>query len=91
MVFYITGHGFGHASRTIEVINALLTLEPAPTFRAHDGSALAVRSTVTGPFTDEHVRVDTGIVQIDSLRLDEAASVRAPCDSWRLVRRSGGA
>ena len=24
VVFYISGHGFGHASRDIEVINALL-------------------------------------------------------------------
>ena len=28
IVFYISGHGFGHASRTIEVINAILAQRP---------------------------------------------------------------
>lgn len=28
IVFYISGHGFGHASRSIEVINAILALRP---------------------------------------------------------------
>jgi hypothetical protein len=28
IVFYISGHGFGHASRSIEVINAMLARRP---------------------------------------------------------------
>ena len=28
IVFYVSGHGFGHASRTIEVINAMLAKRP---------------------------------------------------------------
>jgi hypothetical protein len=28
IVFYVSGHGFGHASRTIEVNNAVLAQRP---------------------------------------------------------------
>ena len=76
--FYISGHGFGHASRQIEAINA---------FGALDGGAteIVVRTSAPRflfdletqvPFTFIDGVVDTGVVQIDSLRLDEAATIR---------------
>ncbi len=77
IIFYISGHGFGHASRQIEIINALHAAAPAV--------ALAVRTsaprwlfdlTLRAPVTFEPVECDTGIAQIDSLRLDEAETVR---------------
>lgn len=81
IVFYISGHGFGHASREIEVIN---TLEPL--LRASGSSATIVLRTAADPWLlDRALRVpiermpaqvDTGIVQVDSLRLDEAATFR---------------
>lgn len=77
MVFYVSGHGFGHASRAIEVINALLT-------RRSD-VRVTVRTTAPQWLFDQTVRVsgversevdtDTGVVQIDSLHLDERATV----------------
>ena len=69
--FYISGHGFGHASREIEVINTLGACLPA-----HD---IIVRTSVArwifdrnvrGPFSLIAGRCDTGMVQIDSLHLD---------------------
>lgn len=82
VVFYISGHGFGHASRTIEVINSLLA--------ERDDLRIVVRTsadqwlfdrTVRAPrpnaFEHNHVEVDTGVVQIDSLHLDERATIRA--------------
>jgi hypothetical protein len=81
IVFYISGHGFGHASREIEVLNRL---EPA--LRATGAGELIVLRTAADPWLlDRALRVpvermpadiDTGIVQIDSLRLDEAATFR---------------
>lgn len=83
VAFYISGHGFGHASRAIEVINALLITAP----HLH----IDVRTNVVRWLFDLTVRdsgppgrrvhysdleCDTGIVQIDGLRLDEEASVR---------------
>jgi L-arabinokinase len=79
VVFYISGHGFGHASRAIEVINQLTAADPdlrvvvrtaAPRWlfdrTAHGGRV---------PIQCEPFEADTGIVQIDSLRLDAAGSV----------------
>jgi L-arabinokinase len=84
VVFYISGHGFGHASRVIEVINALLT--------RRDDVHIVIRTsaarwlfdlTIGGHGLDpsgrvevERVETDTGIVQIDSLHLDAAQTVR---------------
>ena len=76
IAFYVSGHGFGHASRDIEVLNALGRLAP--------DVAVAVRTsapkwlfdlTLTRPVDFTTRECDTGIVQVDSLSLDEAATV----------------
>ena len=78
IAFYISGHGFGHASRQIEIMNAL-------------GVEILVRTgaprwlfdrTVRVPFTFFECTCDTGIVQIDSLRLDEEHTVRRAADFY---------
>lgn len=78
LAFYVSGHGFGHASRQIEILNALGRRVP--------GLSLLVRTAAPRWLFDRTLRVpatlipgecDTGAVQIDSLRLDEAATVRA--------------
>ena len=75
-VFYISGHGFGHASRQIEIINALSTIRP--------NLRIVVRTSaprwlfdraVTQPFSFAHGEPDTGVVQIDSLQVDASASI----------------
>jgi len=77
LAFYISGHGFGHASRVIETMNAVLAAAP--------GARLVVRTsaarwlfdvTVRGPFEFHRVDCDTGVVQTDSLHLDAAATIR---------------
>lgn len=84
---YVSGHGFGHASRDIEVIKALFTQRPdlrvvvrttAPkwlferTLRAPTTSGDTARAAVQYV----PVETDTGIAQIDSLRLDVDETVR---------------
>ena len=75
-VFYISGHGFGHASRQIEIINALRAIRP--------NLRIVVRTSaprwlfdraVTQPFSFAHGEPDTGVVQIDSLQVDASASI----------------
>jgi len=77
IVFFISGHGFGHASRQIEVINALGARAP--------GLPIVVRSSAGRELFDRTLAVpvefqggacDTGVAQIDSLRLDAAETVR---------------
>jgi hypothetical protein len=76
VVFYISGHGFGHASRQIEIINALGALRP--------DVDLVVRTAAPQWLFDRRVLLpltvvagecDTGVVQIDSLRMDEQATI----------------
>ena len=77
VAFYISGHGFGHASRSIELINTLVDRQP--------GLRIIVRSQVA-PWLFERtarpgvelspVETDTGVAQIDSLRLDAAETIR---------------
>jgi UDP:flavonoid glycosyltransferase YjiC (YdhE family) len=75
--FYVSGHGFGHASRVIEVINALRTREP--NLRAVVRTTVApwlFNLTARGAVEYHHTETDTGVVQIDSLHLDVDATVR---------------
>lgn len=74
--FYISGHGFGHASRQIEIIKAFGRLCP--------DVEIVVRTTAPGwlfektadvPHTLLSTEIDTGVVQIDSLHLDEQATL----------------
>jgi len=75
--FYVSGHGFGHASRQIEIINALGAARP--------DVAIVVRTSAPRWLFDRTARVpvtlipgecDTGVVQIDSLRLDERLTIQ---------------
>ena len=76
IVFYISGHGFGHASRAIEVANAIV--ERRPGTRIIIRSAVApwlVSRTAKAGIELSPTQVDTGVVQIDSLNLDAAGSI----------------
>ena len=75
-VFYVSGHGFGHASRQIEIVNALRVIRPA--------LGIVVRTSaprwlfdraMTRPFSFAHGAPDTGVVQLDSLQVDATASI----------------
>jgi L-arabinokinase len=77
IVFYISGHGFGHAARATEVINRLGHERP--------DIPLIIRSSVPRRFFQltlkpsvaiVGIECDTGVVQRDSLTLDQATSVR---------------
>jgi L-arabinokinase len=82
--FYISGHGFGHASRQIEVINALGALVPGVRIAVRTAAAhwLFAR-TLRVPVTFLAGPTDTGVVQIDSLRLDESATIDQASSFYR--------
>ena len=75
-VFYVSGHGFGHASRQIEILRALHAVRPdvrivvrtqAPRWLFDRGLDFAIAF--------EPTETDTGVVQIDSLTIDVGASI----------------
>ena len=75
VVFFISGHGFGHASRQVEIINALGRIEP--------GLRIIIRSAVSASLLERTAGVpyelrpgacDTGVVQATSVAHDDAAT-----------------
>jgi hypothetical protein len=78
-VFYVSGHGFGHASRDVEIVNALHALAPDVRVVVRTSAPRWLFDlTLTAPVEWRPRECDTGIVQVDSLRLDlEATLARA--------------
>jgi L-arabinokinase len=77
LVFYISGHGFGHASRQVEIIRALAARQPE--------HRIVIRSAVSPDLLERTLDVpfqllpgpcDTGIVQRTSIEHDDEATVR---------------
>jgi L-arabinokinase len=77
-VFFVSGHGFGHASREVEVINALAAggRGPRVIVRSDVAPDLLTR-TVTVPYELRPGACDPGIVQSSSVSHDDEATVRA--------------
>lgn len=76
LAFYISGHGFGHASRSIEVINALIDRQPGVrVIIRSDVAPWLVRRTARPAVELVPVQCDTGVIQVDSLNLDEMATL----------------
>ncbi len=76
VAFYISGHGFGHAVRQIEVLNALATKRRG--LKVHIVTTVPRRlfeRNLSVPATIHTREVDTGVVQLDSLRLDPRATI----------------
>ena len=84
VVFFISGHGFGHASREVEIINALAALRPDLRFviRSEVDAALLARTLKT-PYEHRPGACDTGIVQASSVSQDDAATLAAAVDFYR--------
>jgi L-arabinokinase len=77
IVFYISGHGFGHASRSIEVINAVLAKRPEVRIGVRTSAPRWLFDlSVKGKVAYSTLECDTGVVQVDGLTLDEADSIR---------------
>lgn len=81
LLCYISGHGFGHAVRVMEVLRALRV-------RRHD-LTIVIRTPLPrwffelgldAPFTYADSRLDIGAVQGDSLSLDVEATLRAAAE-----------
>jgi L-arabinokinase len=78
VVYYVSGHGLGHASRSIEVIRAVRSLEPAAVVIVRTSAPRWLfDSAIPGMVEYQRLEADTGVVQRDSLTLDEEATARA--------------
>jgi len=76
IAFYISGHGFGHASRQVEIVNRLAARRPDLRILIRTAAARWLLDRTVMPAFDLDARpVDTGVAQIDSLHLDEAKTI----------------
>jgi UDP:flavonoid glycosyltransferase YjiC (YdhE family) len=80
IVFYISGHGLGHVTRVIEVVQAVLAIQPDVRIVARTGAQPWPFALRAPEVELQRCEVDTGIVQIDSLRMDEDRTV---CEAAR--------
>ncbi len=73
ILYYITGHGYGHAVRSSQVVEALQLTRPQ--------LEILVRTTAPDwlfpPVTYSHRAIDVGVVQNDSLSMDVEATLQA--------------
>ena len=80
IVAYVSGHGYGHATRVGEVLRTVRALEPRmPLTVVTSGPERLYRRAVPGPLEVRHLECDVGLVQKDALAMDEPATV----DRWR--------
>jgi hypothetical protein len=78
LAFYISGHGFGHASRQIEIINAIFARVPEARIIVRTSAARWLFDrTLRGPAEVQHAICDTGAIQQGSLVVDVPETIRA--------------
>lgn len=83
VAFYISGHGFGHAARQVEIINAFGARHPGVRLFVRSAAARwLLERTIRVPFELDPRPCDTGIFQIDSLHLDAARSIAEAGDFY---------
>ena len=84
VVFYISGHGFGHASRQVEIIRALVAERPQTRVRIRSAVSPALLSrTLDVPHELLPGPVDTGIVQASAISHDDPKTVNAAMEFYR--------
>lgn len=73
---YVSGHGYGHATRTGEVLRAVRMARPdQPLAIVSEAPEWLFRQALPGGFVFRKRAVDVGVVQRDALTMDEEATV----------------
>jgi L-arabinokinase len=86
ITFYISGHGFGHASRSIEVIRALIERRPQLRVLVKTTAPKWLFDLANVPgISYEAFETDVGMTQTDSLSMDIADTARRAADFYRDV------
>ncbi|MGL5033408.1 MAG: glycosyl transferase, partial [Microcystaceae cyanobacterium] len=75
--FAVTGHGFGHAVRVACVANQVKKLCPESLLiLATRSPRWLLESYIEGDFIHRNSAFDVGVIQADSLRMDQAETLR---------------
>jgi hypothetical protein len=76
LLYYISGHGFGHAQRSAEVIRALLSRRPDVQVHIRTAAPRAIFADLGPRAHYEQVVIDRGCIEIDALTLDWPTTLR---------------
>ena len=76
IVYYISGHGFGHATRSIELIRAIGARRDDVRFIVRTDAPQWLFERAAIPIEVQPFEPDVGVVQIDGLRPDEEGTAR---------------
>jgi L-arabinokinase len=75
LAVYVSGHGFGHSTRTAEVLRKVRERAPElPITVVTSAPSFLFEGVVTPPLTVRPIECDIGLVQRDALVIDEAAT-----------------
>jgi len=78
IVYYITGHGFGHARRSAAVIRRLVAEDADVVVQIRTSAPRHIFDDTIGPRVEHHpVAIDPGAVEKDALRINPAGTIRA--------------
>jgi UDP:flavonoid glycosyltransferase YjiC (YdhE family) len=84
IVFYISGHGFGHVVRSVELIKALVAARPDARIVVKTSAPAWLFDTIPGTsVTLVPFEADTGITQPDSVTIDERDSLQRAAEFYR--------
>src|SRR5205085_11808500 len=85
LLYYVSGHGFGHARRAAEVIRALRTITPDVNVYVRSSAPADIfKGLAAGPVAPSHI--DAPVVERDALSLDWPATLAAAADLLRRRR-----
>jgi L-arabinokinase len=77
IVAYVSGHGFGHATRVGEVLRTVRELRPSlPITVVTSAPDWLYREVIPGDFGFRSLECDVGLTQKDALVIDEEATLR---------------
>jgi L-arabinokinase len=78
LAVYVSGHGYGHATRTAEVLRELRTRQPELPISIVSTTPEFLFHGLPGARVQHHARAcDVGVVQRDALTMDEPGTARA--------------
>jgi UDP-N-acetylglucosamine:LPS N-acetylglucosamine transferase len=78
IAYFITPHGYGHATRSIAIMAAWLEIDPQVHFHVVTAVNQALFNESLGDrFTYHYEICDVGLIQQDAMHIDEAATVKA--------------
>jgi hypothetical protein len=87
LVAYVSGHGFGHATRVAEVLRAVRARSPSLAITVVSSAPEDLfRRAIPGPLAFRTLECDVGLVQQDALTIDEGETLVR----WRAFQADNG-